>query len=411
MRRTRLQGSKAIFLLIFFAIQLLHPSASDARDINLDEIYLKRSSRYQQKLAIDKVDVYQTAGALFIDRDVIFAEWASGHELYYLCEYPARTTNVLSRYHLGAHRKEELIRIPGVITAMRVALGGGFIVMKRLIQDGDIVPRGETLLYYPRTGRLEARKSPHGFIDFSISPEGNSILHETPDGIQEFQPDTGTRRQLIARSRYAEIASTGNPSIAFCAPDRSSYLVINGGGGSYAGKLLGKKREAIIRGITSASEIAWIDANRIAYRSGGTGSFSVMIYNASNGGASALITHSYNTNIQYSSHHRSLSFLKDQLIHIYPLSEKKAINTGMEGEDVSFSPLGSRFLSLFNHRLFVINLETLRKRRIDLKKSWERILAAYLELRGAKNEWDNEYSLDYINRKIHIYSLLTKTSD
>lgn len=411
MRRTLLQSSTAIVLLILCATQLFHPTAAKARDINLDEIYLRKSSRFPHKLAIYKLDVYQTAGALFIDRDVIFAEWASGHELYYLSEFPGQLTNILYHYHLGTHRKAELIRIPGVITAMKIAPGGGFIVMKRLVQDAGVIPRGETLFYFPRTGQLETKKSPHGFLDFSISPEGNSIIYETPGGFLELQPDSGTKRQIIARERYADIASSTNPSIAFCSPDRSSYLVISGGGGSYSAKLIGKRREAILRGITSASEVAWVDSNRIAYRSGGAGSFSVMLYNASNGTVGTLITHSYNTNLQYSGHHSCLSFLKDQVIHIYTLPDKKLINTGMEGEDVSFSPLGNRFLSLINHRLFVVNLDTLRKKRIDLKKPWERILTGYRELHGAKNEWDNEYSLDYINRKIHMYSTLLKTSN
>jgi hypothetical protein len=41
-----------------------------------------------------------------------------------------------------------------------------------------------------------------------------------------------------------------------------------------------------------------------------------------------------------------------------------------------------------------------------LRRCWEEILAVYLDVKGNRLEWVNEYSLDYVNRKIHVYTSL-----
>jgi hypothetical protein len=112
------------------------------------------------------------------------------------------------------------------------------------------------------------------------------------------------------------------------------------------------------------------------------------------------------TNICYSPNANVLSFLKDHVIHIRRLTPGKAFITGLEGEDVSFSALGGNFSTILFKKLFIVNLETLQKRQGDLRRCWEEILAVYQDAKGNRLEWVNDYSLDYVNRKIHVYTSL-----
>jgi len=73
---------------------------------------------------------------------------------------------------------------------------------------------------------------------------------------------------------------------------------------------------------------------------------------------------------------------------------------------VSLSPNGNRFISILNGRLFIVTIDCIGKNEILLRRSWAAILATYRELSLDKRHWENEYSLDYIRRKIRLYSTL-----
>ncbi len=103
------------------------------------------------------------------------------------------------------------------------------------------------------------------------------------------------------------------------------------------------------------------------------------------------------------------AFLKEQLIQYYKVEARDLIKTGLEGEDIFFSPNGVKFTSLLFKKLFIVNSEALKKKRIELKRSWESILSIYKELKSNKHEFLNEYSLHYINRKIKAYNALIGT--
>jgi hypothetical protein len=102
------------------------------------------------------------------------------------------------------------------------------------------------------------------------------------------------------------------------------------------------------------------------------------------------------------------AFLREQIIHIFDLKKNSILNTGVEGEDISFSPNGNKFISLLYKKLFVIDLVTLNKKIIELKRSWNDISSVYNELKNKNNEFTNEYSPYYINRKISAYNDLIK---
>ncbi len=387
-------------------ICLLLPAALFARDINLDEIYFRKDCPCARRLAIQKLDAYQSVRAHLVDRDVVFAGWLSGSEIFYIQEIPGLAANILFLYNADRQRRTERARIPGIITAVRASTDGGFIALKRLIRKEDPVPGGETVIYSFRSGKTSILPTATGFLDFNI-PTGNpAIVYETSAGITEYDPDTGQTRLLMGKRRYADATVAGGTTMALLSPDRRNTLIISGGGGSYAARLYGDRPSFSISGISSAAETFWIDAHTLAFRSGTPGNFSVRRYDVRKKTSVTLLTSSLNTSLAYSPHAATLSFLNDQLICLHSVRDRKTLLTGIEGEDVSLSPPGSRFVSLFNKRLFIVNIELIKKNELLLRRTWASLLASYRQLALEKPSWENEYSLDYIRRKIRLYTSL-----
>ncbi|HPO45265.1 MAG TPA: hypothetical protein PK875_05660, partial [Spirochaetota bacterium] len=187
----------------------LLPAALFARDINLDDIYLRKDSPTARRLPVQKLDAYQSVRAHLVDRGVIFAGWLVGPELFYIQEAPGLSTNIISTYNADKQRRTEITRIPGVITAVRPSSDGGFIAIKRLIQRDEIVPGGETVIYSFRTGKTLAFATPTGFLDFDIPEGAASIVYEASEGMVEYHPDTGRRRLVMEKRKYASYVVRG----------------------------------------------------------------------------------------------------------------------------------------------------------------------------------------------------------
>ncbi len=397
-----------IACLAFSLLFLLYAETLVARDINLDTIYIRKSSKYLSRLLLDKLDAYQNVDALFIDRDVIFAGWITGYEILYVREVKDLNQNIVFLHHIESRKTREICRIPGVITAAKISNSGKIAVLKRLIQGNGIIPRGDTVICMIPGGKVKNFAASNAFLDFNIPAEGESVVYETGRGFVEYFPDSGRETLVLARSRYSAINDPNNPSIAFFSPDRGSVLVINGGGGSYNARVLTGARTQQVNGITSAGEVVWLSSSSLAFRSGYTGNFAVTRHDIFKNSYTHLISGSMNTGLSLSLNAKTLAFLKDQLVHVYALPNGKLINTGIEGEDISFSPVGNRFTSLMFKKLFVVNLHTVLKKQIELKRCWEKILFDYRELLKNRDELENEYSLDYVNRKISLYSSMVK---
>lgn len=385
---------------------VLLPAALFARDINLDDIYLKSGSPLARRLPVQKLDAYQSVQAHLVDRGVIFAGWLSGRELFYIQEVPGLALNIVSTYNADRQRRAEMTRIPGVITAVRTGSDGSFIALKRLIQKDDIVPGGETVVYTFRTGKTRVLPSPSGFLDFDI-PEGPpSLVFETREGFVEYYPDSGRTRLLMGKKRYAEMAVQGGTILALLSPDRGHTLVISGGGGNYSARIFDERSSFAVPGVGSAAETFWLDSNTLAYRGGFPGSYSVHRYDIRKKISITLLASSMNTAMTFSRHSSILSFLNDQVICLYNAPADRTLVTGLEGEEVGLSPNGNRFVSILNGRLFIVSIDGIGKNEILLRRSWAAILATYRELSLDKRHWENEYSLDYIRRKIRLYSTL-----
>lgn len=380
-------------------------SGLHARDINLDSIYLSTGSRYYARLLEKKVEAYQAAHSQFVDRNVIFACWGDGINLLYAKELPE--LNIIYSFNRTSRRQRELFRLTGTITAFRDGAGGKYLFVKRIVAGGDSVPRGETLVLNCASKQITKLESAYPFIDFSLAPGGASILYESKEGIVEFYPETGAKRLGIKRSDYASIATPGAPTIAYLSPNRKKTVLVSGSGGSYRSKIIANERSSPLPGITSASEIYWIDNNLLVYRMGDAGNYSVNLFDASNGKSTVLMGNSLNTNIQFSPYPKLVSFLKDQVIHIYDARKKETVNTGLEGEDVSFSPDGNRFASLYLKKLFVTGVATVTKKNSELAKIARQIQEIYKACIDAGGDLANEYSPEYIRKKIAVYGRMS----
>ena len=388
---------------LFFAFILpgLH-----ARDINLDAIYVNPASRLYDRLLEKKIEAYQAAGSRFIDRDVIFACWGDGFTLLYVKELPQ--LNVIYSFNRSTGRTAELFRLTGTITAFLNSANGKYLFVKRIVAGSGAVPRGETLvLNIPaKTARLLQPSYP--FIDFSLAPGGNSILYETGDGIIEYNPDTETRRVTVRRSEYAGIATAGAPSLAYISPNRTKTIIVSGSGGSYRSKIIVPGATWSIPGVTSASEMHWVDNTSLVYRMGDAGNYSVRLYDTVTRKGSSLMENSLNTNIQFSVFPKMISFLKDQVIYLHDLRTNESVNTGLEGEDVSFSPDGNRFISLYLKKLFLTSITTVKKKNIEMTKIARQIISLYRELLESRSDLSNEYSAEYIRKKLSVYGRMDK---
>ncbi len=289
---------------------------------------------------------------------------------------------------------------------MIFSLDGNYLFLKRLLisENNDI--SGETLILNMNTGKLIFEKSPHFFMNFTRSPEGNSILIEENPGIFEFFPDSRIKKLICAKSQYSDTLISDNPAFLYLSPNRKRMLIVNGSGGFYKGKIFSKFNDLWITDLTSSAEITWLSNSLIAYRTGYTGNYSIKLLDTKTNQIKTLITNSLNTSMNYSSHSGIISFLKNQLIHIYKISENKLVSTGIEGEDISFSPDGNRFISLLYKKLFITKYNLLEKRNLQHRNSLKKILELYKILLKNNQVWLNEYTLSYINRKIDDYRIL-----
>ena len=395
-------------LIIVTAFCLISSPPLFGRDVNLDDIYIKKSSRYKKKLLIQKIEAYQKIDAIFVDNDVIFSQWISGDEVYFIRENSILNVNIIYKYILSSGKKIEICRLKGIITISKICSNGRFLVLKRLLQKKKIMPEGEMLILNFHSKKYKIKKSRSCFLDFSIPWEGNSVIYEGKKGFIELFFDSGIKKLILKKSKYSDITSPYNLSIAYFSPDRRSVIVMNGNGGKYNAKLLLPTESIKLKSITSSSEIFWIDNRSLVFREGFPGKFSVTIYDTKNKKMLTILKNSIDTHLSFSLHPKILSCLKEQIIFFYNTSLGLLTNTGIEGGDIYFSPSGSRFTSIFSKKLFIVNINTLLKRRIELQRVWHSILLRYRELTNRNQELVSEYSPQYVKRKVKIYENLTQ---
>ena len=376
-----------------------------SRDINLDAIYINTNSSAYTRLIEKKLDAYRAAQSQFIARDVIFAVWKDGITILYIREVPE--LNVVFAFNRNTRSNSEVCRLEGMIVAVKSSASGKFLFIKRLRQGRDMVPFGEMVVLNTATGKFSTMGPSYPFIDFSVAAGGNAVLMETRDGIEEFSPDAGSKTLLLKKSTYSDIVISGAPSLAYYSPNGTKALILCGSGGSYRSKLINSGSSLTITGMTSASEICWISNNQLIYRTGGPGNYSLRLYDSKNRRSNRLADDSLNTNLQFSSIPKMVTFLKDQVIQVYDVRQKIITNTCLEGEDVLFSPDGNRFISLYLKKLFIANFYAVKKNNFELIKNSREILELYRKLQALRTEWANEFTGDYLRKKVAVYRKIT----
>lgn len=395
-----------IAMAVCAAIACFVPAS--ARDINLDEIYLKGTSPFQTRLLLAKLDSWLAVGARLVDRNVSFAGWISGSDLVYVKESPGGE-NLVCTYNIVSNKTVTAAVVKGDVMHARVSPGGRFIALKRLIRGNDIVPDGQTVIVALPGGGQTVLSSPSPLLDFTLSENGTSLLLESSGGIDEYRVQGGTRRTVLGRSACPAAFQQNVPTLAYPSPDNARWIVLGGGGGSYRACLIegGSSRE--ISGVTSASELCWLGNTAFAYRGGSAGAYSVVLHRLQGNQARIIGGESLNTSLAYSPHAGILSWLRDGSIMLFYPATGRQVATGLEGDDVAFDPAGSRFTALIGHRLFLADLDSLRRRGVELKRAMDRVLYIYEELARRPGEMQNEFSSEYVSRKIRLYRELLRS--
>lgn len=382
----------------------LSPPVIQARDIDVDAIYLKKGSPIYNKLITAKFDAYSAAGSLLAEKGVTFSGWSGGSDIAFIRE--SGDINILYIYNTRTHKSKEICRITGTVTAFRCG-SGGFAFIKR-ITTKDGMPSGGTVSVNLSSGKTSSVPGSFPFMDFSLTPDGRSLLVEMPGGISRYYPESGNYKTLIPAADYSSIRQQSSPVIAYLSPDLTSKLIVSGSGGSYRAVVLRSGgRKSIIEGVTSAAEAEWLDNSRLIFRRGGAGSYSAVLHDVNTKKEMALTGGSLNTNITYTRQAGKGALLDSQILCIYEQNGKALFVTGIEGEDPQISPDGTRITTLFQGRLFITRIDALKRAEPALKKKGAELTALYERAAEDKSLHENDYTARYINTKINAYKKFT----
>ncbi len=380
-----------------------------ARDVNMDKIYLKKGAGYLSKIIDAKMEIYQTIGASLLEKGIIFADWTSGKRIVYIKENLKYNVNFLYEYYPESRVKKKIVTIKGAIIFARVSHNGRYFFVKRIIKKGNIIPENEIVIIDISKKKLVTLVSKNFFIDFTLSPSGESIFYENYQGLTEYFPRTSRKNKILSAVKYSKIRIKNNPVLAYYSPDRKRSLMLSGGGGEYRAYFYEKsKLLKRLSGLTSASEIFWLDNNQLVFRRGYPGFYRVTLYNLLSGKTHNLSGNSFNTNIEYNINTGQLVFLQDGLVTIYQHVNNKLEIFPLEGEDLKFSPDGNDFCILYDKRLYLVKKYSLYSEVIKMKRICKRIMIYYQAILKKRKEWNNKYTKNYLNRKISIYKKILK---
>lgn len=395
--------------IIVFTVFILFCTINiSGRDIDLDSVYLAENSPVYKKLIHGKSDAYNKVDAVKISGNVIFARWVGGNNIVYIREFPA--VNILYIYTLNGKSKE-LLRIPGTVTTMLIDPENRYLHIKHLtIEKNSPVPLNRLLTVDLKTNKTQSRLTNNPFLDFSLPPNGSSLVFESKQGINEEFTETGLVRLLIPAADYSRIIGKNSYTIALFSPNRTRCLLLNGSGSGYKTHLWGGSGQTPAV-ISSAEEISWLDNDSIIYRSGYSGNYSITVESLDGKIKRQLVKNSLNTNLCLSPAAGRAAFLHNQMIILYNIKDNSMVNTGLEGEDIFFSPNGVFFISIFQKELFLIREKTLLERKNHLKTHGNGLLQLYQQAASDNNALVNEYSKNYCTQKIKTYSAFLETQE
>lgn len=390
-------GSAFLFLLIMMI--LLPPL--QGRDIDLDAIYISKKYPRFSALARHRFEAWRLTGAFPVDRNVTGLHWTGGRELLYLRELSQLT--IIYRFDLRRHHKKELFRYGGVITASSPARGGRYMMTKGLRVTRRSLPLSERCLVDLKKGDSRCRAADYPFRDFTLYHKKTAFVTERPRGFIAFFPDTGTRRLIISRRRYSSYLSKENLRLLRQSPGGLYSMIIAGSGGAYRGLLLSGGKSRLIKNLTSSSEFHWLSEQRAVYRTGTTGNYYVTIHDFKNKMKNTISRRTLHSGISAPSVQGSIAFLENQVIQFHDVNTSRTCSTGLEGDDVAFSPDGTLFACLIYGRCMVARRERVLAIRNRLRPKIRSLLSFYRDIKKQKKYHMNDFSQKYCDMKIKTY--------
>ena len=377
------------------------------RDIDLDRIYINPQNAIYLQLTQAKEKIYTEISSLAVDTRVIYAEWADGGTIVYIREYNA--VNIVLAYNRNKGQKSELARFNGTVTSSSLNSSRDALVVKTL-EYSESGPSAVIWFISLRGGSAVKHSSPYYFLDYTMIPGSDSILIHGRNGLVRMNPTGDVKEVMVPHSRYIEIES-GDPVLSFISPDSKRSLIITGKGGSYIARLLSGSSSSDIPGIVSPADLCWISNSKFAYSGGGAGEYSVNVYDSSARKKAVIVSGTLNPDINFSREAGMLTCLDNQMIIFFSGNDLKRKDTGIEGEEVYFSPDGRKFTSIYRGRLYVTSLNMLQKNRLAVRRNAETISSIYKSALKERGSWENDYSKTYIEKKIRLYENFIRTMD
>lgn len=317
--------SALIFLVFLINVPL------QSRDIDLDGIYLDKSSGLYRQITADKERLYSNISSLFIDSNVIYAEWSGGDELIYIKEFAG--INIVYKYVRINRSRSEIGRFGGTVTSVLMSRDNSYLYAKTLFYNEDAEAVSETVTVDINSKEISKKKSGFLFLDFTMYPSGNSIVYKNGQGIVKTDTATGNSRLLLPGETFTNLSEGGDPVLAFISPDEKKTILVSGNGGSYRTRIISPAGGVDLAGVSSGTDLRWIDNNRFVYRSGGGGDYSVRVYDLTSGKSKELLSGTLNPDINYSEIPGIITCLDNQVITVISRDLKRRIDTGIEGEE------------------------------------------------------------------------------
>ncbi|MBN1498917.1 MAG: hypothetical protein JW982_02070 [Spirochaetes bacterium] len=395
---------RTLTVLLFILLSV----SINAREIILDSIYIRQPSSVYSSLINLKLELYKIIQAVPVDDNVIFAGWKDGNNLIYIKEFRDSGINYIYLYESNFRRNTKLAQINGAVTCADMNSAGNRLLIKTITFSQNETKSNFIIFDINKNSRTTSVSNSY-FSDFTFSPDGNSLIRHTSAGITEMKFSSGKEKTLIPVNLYSSYIQPDGLTNAFISPDGERTAVITGGGGSYK-CLLFKNRtlDYILTDVTSASEFFWINSSEFVYRSGYSAFYKAGIFNTVTRKKRDLGPASLNTNITYSPSAGMISFLKESLVNIYSTGNKKLISLPLEGEDIRFAPDRNRFCILFNNSLFIVKKSVIESKMFFLKRKSAEIADIYTKALNEADVHENDFSKQFIIRKLSVYSGFTK---
>jgi len=387
-----------IVIFMFFFI------SAQARDIDVDKIYIDPDSLSYKNITEMKEKNFQIINAVRADRNIIFAGWVSKERSIYIKEIRSSNYNYIYSYSPKSHKRKKLHFFTGAISFVNFSEADQTLFI-RYFNPSTL--HGETLIYHYPTGEKTSLPSCSQYKDFSIVYGRNRIIIRKNGYFVSFNYISGAYEDLKIPSFVKRNAQ--NQATLFPSPDNKHFLIVHGGGGIYRAEILSASKKPIeVPNVASNLDLNWISNSKFIYRSGTPGDYSLNIYDIKENTSNSPVKASLNPGISFSMKPQLVTALKDQVMNILNIRDMKVINSMIEGEESRFSPDRRFFSMIYLGNLYLIRYSELSRKQFSLRRNSCSIYRQYEKADKKSSIYRNSYSSSYIKRKLRLYRKLCK---